>query len=110
MEPNQIRLVNLNWKATQEQISEWVSTFAKVKDCRLIMDYRKRSKGLCYITLEDERSLEAALAKNEEEFMERKIRITKAKPPSERKPKAEKTEKKEKTEKTKKKSEKTDEE
>ena len=36
--------------------------------------------GVAYITLEDEGSLEAALLHNEEEFMERKVKITKAKP------------------------------
>ena len=61
-------------------------------DFKLIVDYKKRSKGnelkkgLCYITLEDEKSLEECLKHNEEEFLERKIRITKAKPLSEKEP------------------------
>jgi RNA recognition motif-containing protein len=61
-----------------------------VKECRLIRDYKRRSRGLCYLTLEDESSLEAALKHNDEVFMERKIRITKAKPVEEKKPKEEK--------------------
>jgi len=55
-----------------------------VNEVKLIKDYRGRSKGLSYITLADESSLEAALKHTEEEFMERKVRITKAKPLSEK--------------------------
>ena len=41
----------------------WVKGFAKVSECKLVLDYKKRSKGknfkigLAYITLEDEGSL-----------------------------------------------------
>ena len=55
-----------------------------MNEVKLIKDYRGRSKGLSYITLADESSLEAALKHTEEEFMERKVRITKAKPLSEK--------------------------
>jgi len=58
-----------------------------VTECKLILDYKKRSRGLAYVTLEDEGSLEAALTHSEEEFLGRKVRITKAKPLSEIVPK-----------------------
>jgi RNA recognition motif-containing protein len=41
----EIRITNLSWKATEADIRDFVSTFAKVKEVKLILDFQKRSKG-----------------------------------------------------------------
>ena len=41
----EIRLTNLSWQATVQDIHDFVSTFAKVKEVKLVLDYKKRSKG-----------------------------------------------------------------
>lgn len=41
----EIRLTNLSWQATEQDITDFVSTFASVKEVKLVLDYKKRSKG-----------------------------------------------------------------
>ena len=41
----EIRLTNLSWQATEQYITDFVSTFASVKEVKLVLDYKKRSKG-----------------------------------------------------------------
>lgn len=45
MESFEIRLSNLSFQATEDDIKDFVGTFAKVKEVKLILDYKKRSKG-----------------------------------------------------------------
>ena len=58
-----------------------------------LLSFKGRSKGnlnnlgVAYITLQNEVSLAAALTHNEEEFMGRNVKITKAEPLKERVPK-----------------------
>lgn len=90
MESFEIRLTNLSWAATEQDIRDFVSTFAKVKEVKLVMDFRKRSKGnifiigLAYVRLEDENSLNEALKEVERTHLDRIIKIIKAKPLSEK--------------------------
>ena len=42
----EIRLTNLNWSASEDDIKTFVSTFAKVKEVKLVRDYKQRSKGI----------------------------------------------------------------
>jgi len=86
MDSFEIRLTNLSWQATEQDITEFVGTFAKVKEVKLVLDYKKRSKGLAYVKLEDEKSLTEALNEVERTHMERKIKIVRAQPLSEKPP------------------------
>ncbi len=71
---------------------QFVNTFAKAKEVKLVLDFRKRSKGkminlgLAYVKLEDEKSLTEALKEVERTHMDRQIKIIRAKPLSERPP------------------------
>lgn len=90
MESFEIRLTNLSFAAKDQDIKDFVSTFAKVKEIKLVLDHQKRSKGfklilgLAYVKLEDEQSLQEALKDVERKHMERVIKIQKAKPLSEK--------------------------
>ena len=46
MESYEIRLTNLSWQATEQDILNFVNTFAKAKEITLVLDYKKRSKGI----------------------------------------------------------------
>jgi len=63
-----------------------VGTFAAVKEVKLVLDFKKRSKGLAYVKLEDEKSLNEALKEVERTHMERVVKIVRAKPLSEKPP------------------------
>jgi len=54
METFEIRLTNLSWQATEQDIKDFVGSFAKVSEVKLVLDYKKRSRGLAYVKLEDE--------------------------------------------------------
>lgn len=75
----------MNWEATEEAIKTWVSSFAKVTLCKLLVNKQNKSKGLAYITLLDNESLEESLKHNNEIFMDRKVHIIKARPITETK-------------------------
>merc|ERR1719215_1482747 len=84
MDSYEIRLTNLSWQATEENIRDFVSTFATVLEVKLVLDFKKRSKGLAYVKLADEKSLNEALKEVERTHMERTVKIVKAKPLSEK--------------------------
>ena len=63
-----------------------MGTFAAVKEVKLVLDFKKRSKGLAYVKLEDEKSLNEALKEVERTHMERVVKIVRAKPLSEKPP------------------------
>ena len=46
MDSYEIRLTNLSWEATEENIRDFVSTFASVLEVKLVLDFKKRSKGM----------------------------------------------------------------
>lgn len=41
----QIRISNLSWKAAEDDLKSYITTFAKVNTVKLIKDFRNRSKG-----------------------------------------------------------------
>lgn len=45
MDSYEIRLTNLSWEATEQDVKDFVGTFAKVKEVKLVLDFKKRSKG-----------------------------------------------------------------
>jgi len=92
MDSFEIRLTNLSWQATEQDLTDFLNTFARVKEVKLVLDFRQRSKGkrissgLAYVKLEDKESLAEALKDVERTHMERKIKIIRAKPLSEKVP------------------------
>jgi RNA recognition motif-containing protein len=48
MESFEIRLTNLSFAAKAQDIKDFVSTFAKVKEIKLVLDHQKRSKGFFF--------------------------------------------------------------
>jgi len=49
-----------------------------------VLDFKKRSRGLAYVKLEDEESLQEALKEVERTHMDRRVKIVKAKPLTEK--------------------------
>ena len=72
-------MTNLSWTATEEDIKKFVDSFAKVEELKLVLDFKKRSRGMAYVTLANEKSFNEALKDVERTHLDRKIKIIKAK-------------------------------
>ena len=76
MESFEIRLTNLNWQATEQDVKDFVDSFAKSTEVKLVYDSKKRSRGLAYVKLESKAALDEALKEVERTHMERRVKIT----------------------------------
>lgn len=77
---------NLNLKANEEDLRSFFSDVGGVKDIRILKDkYTKKSRGLAYVDLCDDAHLEAAVAKNKQMFLGKKLSIARSDPKAKRK-------------------------
>jgi len=73
-----LKVTGINWNATVNEIKDFFSEFTTVKWVNLIKDHRNRSKGIAYIKVADQESLDKAIANSQIEFQERPLLIVQA--------------------------------
>nr|GEX20093.1 squamous cell carcinoma antigen recognized by T-cells 3 [Tanacetum cinerariifolium] len=77
---------NLNLKANSDDLHGFFSDVGGVVAIRIVLDkFTKKSKGLAYVDFSDDTHLEAAVAKNKQILLGRKLSITRSKPKGKRK-------------------------
>lgn len=77
---------NLNLKANSEDLRSFFSDVGGVEAIRILMDkFTKKSRGLAYVDFSDDAHLEAAVAKNKQMFLGKKLSIARSDPKSKRK-------------------------
>ncbi|KAJ0775515.1 putative RNA recognition motif domain, tetratricopeptide-like helical domain superfamily [Helianthus annuus] len=77
---------NLNLKATSEDLRGFFSDVGGVGAIRILMDkFTKKSRGLAYVDFCDDTHLEAAVAKNKQMLLGKKLSIARSDPKGKRK-------------------------
>ncbi|XP_071729799.1 uncharacterized protein [Rutidosis leptorrhynchoides] len=77
---------NLNLKATYEDLKGFFSDVGGVVAVRILLDrFTKKSRGLAYVDFSDDTHLEAAVAKNKQMFLGKKLSIARSDPKGKRK-------------------------
>jgi len=64
----ELKVTNINWNASDNEIEDFFADFTTVERVNLIKDRRNRSKGIAYIKVADQKAMEKAIAKNQTEF------------------------------------------
>ncbi|MCH8330426.1 MAG: RNA-binding protein [Bacteroidetes bacterium] len=79
-----IFVANLNFRVSEDELSEIFSEYGDVKSVKIIKDKMSgRSKGFGFIEMDDEEAQSAIDALDGRELQERNIVVNKAKPPRE---------------------------
>lgn len=78
---------NLSWDATEDALKQLFETHGEVVSVRIVQDLQTgRSKGFGFIEMKDEAGCQAAIAGlNEQDFLGRPLRVSRAQEQSERK-------------------------
>nr|GEV00102.1 squamous cell carcinoma antigen recognized by T-cells 3 [Tanacetum cinerariifolium] len=77
---------NLNLKANSDDLRSFFSDVGGVVAIRILLDkFTKKSKGLAYVDFSDDTHLEAAVAKNKQMLLGRKLSIARSNPKGKRK-------------------------
>nr|XP_043628215.1 squamous cell carcinoma antigen recognized by T-cells 3 isoform X2 [Erigeron canadensis] len=77
---------NLNLKATNEDLKRFFNDVGGVVAIRILLDkFTKKSRGLAYVDFSDDIHLEAAVAKNKQMFLGKKLSILRSDPKGKRK-------------------------
>ena len=76
---------NLSFRATEDSLRELFSQYGEVTSARIMTDKMSgRSKGFGFVDMADDAAANAAInALNDQDFMERKLRVNEAKPRTE---------------------------
>lgn len=77
---------NLSWDATEDALKQLFETHGEVVSVRIVQDLQTgRSKGFGFVEMKDEAGCQAAIAGlNEQEFLGRPLRVSRAQEQSER--------------------------
>ena len=80
MPNNKIYVGNLNYKTTEDELSDLFKAYGEVKSVNIIVDrYSGRSKGFGFVEMETDDAASAAIeALNDQEFDGRRLRVNEA--------------------------------
>ena len=76
---------NLNYRTEEQELNTLFSEYGAVGSVQIIKDkFSGRSKGFAFVEMEDEAAAQKAIdALNDQDFMERKLAVNKARPKTE---------------------------
>eukprot|EP01114_Cavostelium_apophysatum_P009813 TRINITY_DN23097_c0_g1_i2.p1 TRINITY_DN23097_c0_g1~~TRINITY_DN23097_c0_g1_i2.p1 ORF type:complete len:177 (-),score=27.40 TRINITY_DN23097_c0_g1_i2:91-621(-) len=75
-EPGRIFVGGISWKADEQSLTKFFSTFGKVNECKIVMDKNtKKSKGYGFVTFEDPASAEKVKQSNNLYFLGKMMNV-----------------------------------
>lgn len=80
----EVLVKSLSYKAGESDIEDFFSKCGKILQVNLQRNADRTSRGLCFIKFEEEEGMNAALALDQSEFMDRRIHVEKTRPRGER--------------------------